>query len=104
MLVGQILVIACGFVTYVSAAAEKCLPRTYSLVTGLGGLIVCPVAQSNLTIEGSGSLSNCLAWCSRTSCVTYTFHADTTNCEAFLYLPNYYEPSNNCYNYLVSSN
>ena len=103
MLVGKILILACGLVTSIAGAAEKCQPRTYSLVTGLGGLIVCPVAQSNLTIEGAGSLSNCLNWCSRASCVTYTFHTDTTNCEVFLYLPNYYEPFDNCYNYLVSS-
>ncbi len=63
--------------------AHQCPKDAYSLVTGRpkGGDIhiqVCPVAQSDMTIEGSKSLSSCLAWCTKVNCPTYTFHADTT--------------------------
>ena len=87
-----------------SAKQQQCLaPKTYSLVTSSHGLAVCPVAPANMTVEGAASRSNCLGWCARVGCVSYTFHDSTTNCEIFLYAPqaDKYQPFDGCFNYVV---
>jgi len=86
-----------------SLVSAQCSKATYNQVQGADGTIVCPVTPANNTIEGSGSLANCAAWCKRYACTIYSYHANTTNCQIYNYVPNYYENFDDCTSYMIST-